>query len=73
MECVGGDSAVMKLTRKIIGHQTDDLLDILRQFAGEIGVDHIAYVRMGSNKSLESSLFSVICDISEGVAATLFP
>jgi DNA-binding CsgD family transcriptional regulator len=54
MECVGADSAAMKLTYKIIGRQTDDILDILRQFAADIGVDHIAYVRMGSNKSLES-------------------
>ena len=73
MECVGADSAAMKLTYKIIGHQTDDLLDILRQFAADIGVDHIAYVRMGSNKSLEFKPFGVLCDISEGVAATLFP
>ena len=58
MECVGADSAVMKLTYKIIGHQTGDLIEILRRFALEIGVDHIAYVRMGSNKSLESSLFA---------------
>jgi DNA-binding CsgD family transcriptional regulator len=58
MECGGADSAAMKLTYKIIGHQTDDLLDILRQFATEIGVEHIAYVRLGSNKSLESSLFA---------------
>jgi DNA-binding CsgD family transcriptional regulator len=52
------NSAAMKLTYKIIGHQTDDILDILRQFAADIGVDHIAYVRMGSNKSLESSLLA---------------
>jgi hypothetical protein len=58
MECVGADSAAMKLTYKIIGRQTDDLIDILRSFAPEIGVDHIAYVRMGSNKSLESSLLA---------------
>src|ERR1700734_3751139 len=58
MECVGADSAAMRLTFKIIGHQTDDLIDILKEFAPEIGVDHIAYVRMGSNKSLESSLFA---------------
>jgi DNA-binding CsgD family transcriptional regulator len=58
MECVGADSAAMKLTYKIIGHQTGDLIEILRRFALEIGVDHIAYVRMGSNKSLESSLFA---------------
>lgn len=58
MECVDTDSAAMKLTYKIIGRQTDDLLDILRQFAADIGVDHIAYVRMGSNKSLESSLLA---------------
>ena len=48
----------MKLTYKIIGHKTGDLLEILRKFALEIGVDHIAYVRMGSNKSLDSSLFA---------------
>jgi DNA-binding CsgD family transcriptional regulator len=58
MECVGADSAAMKLTYKIIGHQTGNILDILRQFAPEIGVDHIAYVRMGSKKSLEASLFA---------------
>jgi DNA-binding CsgD family transcriptional regulator len=58
MECGGADSAAMKLTYKSIGHQTDDLLDILRQFAADLGVDPIAYVRMGSNKSLESSLFA---------------
>jgi DNA-binding CsgD family transcriptional regulator len=58
MECVGASSAAMKLTYKIIGRQTDDLLDILRRFAPEIGVDYIAYVRMGSNKSLESSLLA---------------
>ena len=58
MECVGADSAAMKLTYKIIGYQTDGLLDILRRFAPEIGVDHITYVRMGSNKSLESSPFA---------------
>ena len=58
MECVGADSAAMKLTYKIIGHQTGDLIEILRRFALEIGVDRIAHVRMGSNKSLESSLFA---------------
>jgi hypothetical protein len=58
MECVGADSAAMKLTYKIIGHQTGDLLDILRRFAPEIGVDHIAYVRMGSTKSLDASLLA---------------
>ena len=58
MECVGANSAALKLTYKIIGHKTGDLLEILKQFALEIGVDHIAYVRMGSNKSLDSSLFS---------------
>src|ERR1700729_1919884 len=58
MECVGADSAAMKITYKIIGHQTGDQIEILRRFALEIGVAHIAYVRVGSNKSLESSLFA---------------
>jgi DNA-binding CsgD family transcriptional regulator len=56
--CVG--SAAMKLTYMILGHKTEDLLDILKQLAPEIGVDHIAYVRIGSNKSLDSTLLASI-------------
>ena len=59
MDSVSG-SAAMKLTYVILGQKTEDLLDILKQLASEIGVDHIAYVRIGSNKSLDSSLLASI-------------
>lgn len=58
MESVSVGSAAMKLTYKILGHEAGDLLDILKELAPELGVSHIAYVRMGSNKSLDSSLLA---------------
>jgi DNA-binding CsgD family transcriptional regulator len=58
MESFSVGPAAMKLTYKILGHETDDLLGILEQLAPELGVSHIAYVRMGLNKSLDSSLLS---------------
>ena len=53
-------SAAMKLTYMILGHKTEDLLDILKQIAPEIGIGHIAYVRMAPNKSLDSNLVAAI-------------
>lgn len=58
MESVSVGSAAMKLTHKILGHEAHALLDLLNQLAAELDVNHIAYVRMGSNKSLESSLLA---------------
>jgi LuxR family transcriptional regulator, activator of conjugal transfer of Ti plasmids len=52
--------AAMNLTRKIIGQKTDDLLVILRNFAAELALSHISYVRLASNKSLDSSLLTAI-------------
>jgi hypothetical protein len=42
MESFSVGPAAMKLTYKIRGHETDDLLDILEQLAPELGVSHIA-------------------------------
>src|SRR5271163_2618739 len=58
MESVSVGSAAMKLTHRILGHEIHDLLDLLKQLAAELGVSHIAYVHMGSNKSLDSSLLA---------------
>jgi DNA-binding CsgD family transcriptional regulator len=58
MESVSVGPAAMKLTFKILGHETDDLLEIMKQLAPELGISQIAYVRMGSNKSLDASLLS---------------
>src|SRR3974390_44945 len=58
MENVSVGAAAMKLPHKIPGLETDYLLVILKEVASEIGVRHIAYVRVGTNKSLESSLLA---------------
>ena len=57
MDSVSVGSAAMKLTYKILGFESDDLLNILKQLAPELGVDHIAYARIGSNRSLELEFF----------------
>jgi DNA-binding CsgD family transcriptional regulator len=53
-------SAAMNLTYKILGHKTDDLLDILKDLAAELELSHITYVRLASNKSWDSSLLTAI-------------
>jgi LuxR family transcriptional regulator, activator of conjugal transfer of Ti plasmids len=65
MESVNIGPAAMKLTDKILGHKTEDLLDILKQLAPEIGVNHIAYVRMAPNKSLDSNLVAALVTYSK--------
>jgi LuxR family transcriptional regulator, activator of conjugal transfer of Ti plasmids len=52
--------AAMNLSYKILGHKTDDLLDILRDLAAELGLSHISYIRLASNKSLDSSFLTAI-------------
>lgn len=60
MENFHAGSAGMKLTYKILGHKTDDLRDILKDLAAELGLSHVAYIRLASNKSLDSSLLTSI-------------
>jgi hypothetical protein len=60
MDDVTVGPAAMKLTYKTLGFDGDDLLNILKQLAPELGVDNIAYARIGSNRSLESSLLAAI-------------
>jgi DNA-binding CsgD family transcriptional regulator len=60
MERFSVGSAAMNLTYKIIGHKTDDLPDILKELAAELGLSHIAYMRLAPNKSLDSSLLTAI-------------
>jgi Autoinducer binding domain len=60
MGSVSVGSAAMKLTYKILGIESEDLLDILKQLAPEIGVGRIAYVRIGSHKSMDSSLLASV-------------
>jgi DNA-binding CsgD family transcriptional regulator len=60
MERVILGPAATKLTHKILGLKTEDLLDILKQLAPELGLSHIAYIRLASNKSLDSSFLNSI-------------
>ncbi len=58
------DSAALRLTDAILGYNEQDLVTILRLIATEIGVRHIAYLRLASNKSTDSSLFTAIVTYS---------
>lgn len=60
MDGVSVGPAAMKLTCKILGFESEDLLDILKQLAAEIGVGHIAYLRIASNRSLDASLLTAV-------------
>jgi DNA-binding CsgD family transcriptional regulator len=58
MESVNVGAAAMKLTYVILGHKTDRLLDIFTQLRLEIGVNHIAYVRLSHKKSIEGAILT---------------
>ena len=58
------DSAALRLTDLILGYSEQDLVTILKLIATEIGVRHIAYCRLASNKSTDASLFTAIVTFS---------
>ena len=53
-------SAATKLTDKILGSNTDDLADILKDIAAECGLSHIAYLRLAADKDPDSSLLTAV-------------
>jgi DNA-binding CsgD family transcriptional regulator len=53
-------SAATKLTEKILGYNADDLAEILKEIASEIGVCHIAHMRFGPSKSSDVSLLTAV-------------
>jgi DNA-binding CsgD family transcriptional regulator len=53
-------SAAIKLTEKILGYNADDLAEILKEVASEIGVSHIAHMRFGPSKSSDISLLTAV-------------
>jgi DNA-binding CsgD family transcriptional regulator len=58
------DSAAIKLTDTILGHNEQDLADTLRAIASQIGVCHIAYLRLSSDKSVDSNLLTAVVTYS---------
>lgn len=72
MDSVSVGPAAIKLTHKILGRATDDLLDVFKQLAPEIGVSHIAYMRMATNKSMDSSVLASVVTYSKEWQARYF-
>ena len=57
---IGIGSAATKLTDKILGHNTDDLADILKDIAAECGLSHIAYFCLAADKRPDSNLLTAV-------------
>jgi hypothetical protein len=55
------DSAAIRLTDTILGHDEPDLEQALKAIAVNIGVLHIAYVPLYSQRSSDANLLSAIC------------
>ncbi len=60
MDSVSIGSAAIKLTDKILGYNSDDLADILKAIASEVGLLHIAHLRFGADNSDANLLTSVV-------------
>jgi DNA-binding CsgD family transcriptional regulator len=58
-------SAATRLTDKILGNNSDDLIDVLKAIASELGLSHISYVRFASNRSWDVSLLTAIATYSK--------
>ena len=61
---VGVDSAAIKLTDTILGHSEQDLAETLRAIAADIGVCHIAYLRLSPDKSVDTNLLTAVVTYS---------
>ena len=55
------DSAAIRLTETILGEEGPDLEQTLKALAANIGVQHIAYAPLCSQKSEDANLFGAIC------------
>ena len=58
------DAAAIRLTETILGDDGPDLGQTLKAIATNIGVQHIAYAPLSSEKSEDANLFSAICTYS---------
>ena len=61
MQSMTIDSAAIRLTDTILGQDEPDLEQALKAIASNIGVLHIAYVPLCSQKSEDANLLSAIC------------
>ena len=55
------DAAAIRLTETILGEEAPDIEETLKAIALNIGVLHIAYAPLCSQKSEDANLFRAIC------------
>ena len=72
MESISIGSAAIKLTDKILGYNSDDLADILKAIASEIGLLHIAHLRFATDQSSDASLLTAVVTYSREWQARYF-
>jgi hypothetical protein len=61
MQSMTNDSAAIRLTDTILGYDEPDLEQALKAIAANIGVLHIAYVPLCSQKTEDANLLRAIC------------
>ena len=64
MQSMTNDAAAIRLTDTILGDDGPDLEQTLKAIAANIGVLHIAYAPLCSQKSDDANLLSAICTYS---------
>ena len=68
---VSFESATSRLTEMILGAVEENLAETLRDIAAEIGLCHIAYLRLSPDKCADISLLVAVVTY-RAVAASLF-
>jgi DNA-binding CsgD family transcriptional regulator len=58
-------SAAFRLTDKILGYTSDDLADVLKAIALELGLLHIVQMRFAADKSSDTSLLTAVVTYSK--------
>lgn len=72
MDSISIGSAAIKLTDKILGYNSDDLADILKAIASEVGLSNIACMRFAADKSSDTSLLTALVTYSREWQARYF-
>ena len=65
MDAIKISSAAFRLTDKIHGYNSAELIDILKLIASELGLLHISYVRFAPDKSLDTSVLTAVATYSK--------
>lgn len=64
LQTINISSAAVRLTGKVLGYSEENLVDILKAIALELGLSHIAHLRFDLNKSSDAVLFATVSTYS---------